>query len=395
VSFDPASGEFIGVAVRAEAARDAVVRLYILVTLTLLAVYGLIAASLEIFVLPQHVYGPIRAMLRADRAVQEGRGEELIPAADMPADELGEIMRSRNEAILTIRRHERALAEALAKLEAVATDLKRKNHLIEMARRNMAEHDRLASLGMMSAGLAHEMNTPLAVLKGLTEKLDDGGGAGVSKEEAELMRRVVDRLERLSESLLDFARVRPPASAPTPIRAVVQEAWTLVRLDRERDVEVVNAIPDSLIVPCDADRMVQVFVNLLRNSVDAVSEQAAPHRADHGHPGEGEGRIEVAAERTQRDGHEFISITITDNGPGIHADMLATLFEPFTSTRLDSRGTGLGLAVSEGIVREHGGVLLARNRADAGGAVFEIVLPMEPAHLATEDTQMNTDGKTA
>src|SRR5690606_38548570 len=251
---------------------------------------------------------------------------------------------------------------------------------------NLAEHDRLASLGMMSAGLAHEMNTPLAVLKGLTEKLsgsvERGGGRGISKEEAALMSRVVERLERLSESLLDFARVRPPASAPTPIRAVVQEAWSLVRLDRERHVDMINRIPDSLIVPCDADRMVQVFVNLLRNSVDALSEHApaaVPHRAEHGSPPAGEGRVEVAAEHTQRDGHEFISITITDNGPGIHPDMLATLFEPFTSTRLDSRGTGLGLAVSEGIVREHGGVLLARNRTDATGAVFEIILPISSA----------------
>ena len=158
----------------------------------------------------------------------------------------------------------------------------------------------------------------------------------------------------------------------------MQEAWTLVRLDRERDVEVINRIPDSLIVPCDADRMVQVFVNLLRNSVDALSEpaHAVPHRAERSADADGRGRIEIAAEPARRDGHDFISITITDNGPGIHPDMLATLFEPFTSTRLDSRGTGLGLAVAEGIVREHGGVLLARNRTDATGAVFEIILPV-------------------
>src|SRR5690606_30307440 len=75
-----------------------------------------------------------------------------------------------------------------------------------------------------------------------------------------------------------------------------------------------------------------------------------------------------------RDGADWVSVAIEDTGPGIDPDMIPTLFEPFTSTRLDSRGAGLGLAVSEGIVREHGGLLTARNRTE-GGAVFEILLP--------------------
>ncbi len=387
VGLEAASEEFVSVTVTLQGARDAVVRLYMLMTIALLAVYALVAAALELFVLPQHVYGPIRTLLDADAAVQDGRTEEeIIPEASIPADELGEIMRSRNRSIEAVRRHERDLAEAMKKLEEVATDLRRKNHMLEMARRNMADADRLASLGLMSAGIAHELNTPLAVLKGLVEKLaterqgvETSSRGPVTANEAALMVRVVGRLERLSESLLDFARVRPPSSTLMAMRPLVDEAWTLVKLDRGvegRSVEMVNDVPQELHAWCDSDRMVQVLVNLLRNAVDALAG---------GGGGGGAGRLVVMGEVVRRDGasgvgeQEWCSITITDNGPGIDPRVMATLFEPFASTRLDSTGTGLGLAVAEGIVREHGGVILARNRtepAGATGAVFEIVLPV-------------------
>lgn len=374
VVFDPGKrqGEesFLLAQVRIPEARDAVFRLYILMILALLGVYALVAISLEVFVLPQHVYGPIRRMLAAERAVQEGRDdEELIPEATIPADELGEIMRSRNESILGLRKHQRDLAEALAQLEAVATDLKRKNYLLEMARRNLADADRLASLGMMSAGIAHELNTPLAVLKGLVEKINQNPSAGVDPDRAALMLRVVGRLERLSDSLLDFARVRPPRTRPVELRSVVEEGITLVRLDREAaQIEVVDRVPPGLVVECDGDRMVQVMVNLIRNAIDAL--RSAPGDRAAGPP-----RVEVSAEASTRDGREWVSIAVTDNGPGIEPEILPRLFEPFSSTRLDSRGTGLGLAVADGIVREHSGVILARNRAAHAGAVFEIMLP--------------------
>jgi signal transduction histidine kinase len=391
VAYDAGADRFVTVAVRMAEPRQEVVLLYVVMTIALLGMYAFVAAALELFVLPRHVYGPIETVLTADRAVQEGKREsELIAESQMPADELGEIMRSRNASIEALRRHERALAEALGQLEQVATDLKRKNHLLEMAQRNLVDADRLASLGMMSAGIAHELNTPLAVVKGLVEKLNltqvsrhggrqggsaGSGGVGLSAEEAALMLRVVGRLERLSESLLDFARARPPQTRPTPIRAVVDEAWTLVRLDREaRDVEMVNAVAETIVAECDPDRIVQVLVNLLRNAVD-VMETAPAKGSAEGRKAIPPWRVNVAAEQTRREGREWVSLTITDNGPGIDPQVMGRLFEPFVSTRLDARGTGLGLAVAEGIVREHGGLILARNRTDGSGAVFEVMLP--------------------
>ena len=182
------------------------------------------------------------------------------------------------------------------------------------------------------------------------------------------MLRVVQRLERLSESLLDFARVRPPESRPISLASVVEEAMTLLRLDREfAGVDVVSDVSASLIVECDGDRMIQVLVNLLRNAAQALDTNRRERSES--------ARIHVAAQAFARDGVEWVGLTITDNGPGIDPELLSRLFEPFVSTRLDSRGTGLGLAVADGIVREHGGVLLARNLPGRAGAVFEVILP--------------------
>ena len=370
--------------VRIAEARAAVLRLYGLTAAALLAVYALVALALEFFVLPQHVYAPIKRMLDAERAVQDGRPQdELIPEHAIPADELGEIMRSRNGSIVSLRRNQAALAEALDRLEEVANDLKKKNHLLEAARRNLADADRLASLGMMSAGIAHELNTPLTVLKGLVERLDADPRAGLDKETSALMVRVVGRLERLGESLLDFARVRPAEWRSAELRAIVEEAATLVRLDRDaRDVRLANDVPDGVILSCDSDRVVQVLVNLLRNGVDAVRRGPAdgePVPMRNGVRGE----VRASSERAIKDGRDWVTVSVADDGPGIDPEVLPRLFEPFVSTKLDSRGTGLGLAVADGIVREHGGMILARNRPGKGGSVFEVVLPVSAGSTLT------------
>ncbi len=382
VAWDEGDGGFVTARAKIEAARSAVRRLYGLVALALLSFYGLIAAAFEVFVLPRQVYSPIRRMLAADEAVQDGRAsDEIIPESAIPADELGDIMRSRNRSIVSLRRHEAALADALARLEEVATDLRRKNHLLETARRNLADADRLASLGMMSAGIAHELNTPLAVLKGLVEKLADDPAHRVDAAEAELMVRVVRRLERLSESLLDFARARPPETARVRLRPLVEEALTLVRLDRgTADVQMTDLVPERMELDCDGDRVVQVLVNLVRNAVDAA-RRGAGRSSNAAQPA-----VVIEATHIRRDGTDWIALTVTDNGPGIEPAVLSRMFEPFVSTTLDARGTGLGLAVAEGIVREHGGVMLARNRPGRTGAVFEVVLPAphEPAADATD-----------
>jgi len=380
---------FDGMAVVIPEVRSAATRMYVLLVGALLVGYFLVALALEFLVLPRNVYDPIRRMLDADAAIQGGRKDaELIPARDIPQDELGDIMRSRNESIVKLRSQETALNDALARLEAVANDLKAKNHLLETARRNLADADRLASLGMMSAGIAHELNTPLAVLKGLTETLNINPRGGVEPATAALMLRVVGRLERLGDSLLDFARVRPPTSRVAPLGPIVAEALTLVSLDREAaNITFVSHIEANVLAECDPDRLVQVFVNIIRNAADAMTTLPPRPTIDATPP-----TIEIRADLFHRDDRDWASVTIIDQGPGIDPAILARLFEPFASTRLDARGSGLGLAVSEGIIREHGGLILARNRSDRSGAIFEVILPAGPSAATSSTTPAHPSG---
>lgn len=374
VAIGEGAGRFVEVRTRSSRARDKARVIYILLIVTLLAGYALVAIALELFVLPQHVYSPIRALLDADEAVRRrDASNELVPGERIPRDELGEIMRSRNETVRQLRDHQRELAGALSRLESVAVDLHKKNKLLEAARRNLEGADRLASLGMMSAGIAHELNTPLAVVKGLVEKLGDRGS--LSDTESALLVRVVGRIEKLSEGLLDFARVRTPEMRPERVASIVDEAWGLLRLDRQTidpsgSLSFENAVDPGLVVPCDHDRMVQVFVNLIRNAVHAVERRDAVAS-----------EIVVRSRREERDGACWAVVSVQDSGPGIDPTMIDSLFEPFVSTRLDAKGTGLGLAVSDGIVREHGGFMVPSNRMENGerrGACFDVFVPVAP-----------------
>jgi signal transduction histidine kinase len=152
---------------------------------------------------------------------------------------------------------------------------------------------------------------------------------------------------------------------------------TLVKLDREtQGVHLRNEVPKDLVLSCDADRIVQVLVNLIRNAADAIVSLRDRQPGDRQHA------VVVQAGLVRRDGDDWVSLTVTDSGPGIDKDVIQKIFEPFVSTGLDARGTGLGLAVVDGIVREHGGLVLARNLAPVGdsearGAVFEVLLPRE------------------
>ncbi len=310
--------------------------------LVLGSIYVLAVLLLELVIMPEYVYSPLRRMLEADAATQAGNRErELIPDSEILDDEIGYIMRSRNETVESLRRHEDELARALRRLE---------------------EQDRLVSLGLLSASVAHELNTPLAVLNGSIEQLIETSTDAQTLNRLARMQRVTQRLRRISESLVDFARVRTQNMEPLALRALIDEAWSLVAIDEKASsVELVNEVGAEAQVVGNSDRLAQVFVNLLRNSLNAVEA--------------GRGRIVVRSRRQERPGEAGIAVSVEDNGPGIPTDVLPDIFEAFVTTRLDARGTGLGLTVAEGIVTQHGGSITASNRAE-GGACLEVWLPV-------------------
>jgi signal transduction histidine kinase len=304
------------------------------------AIYILAVLVLETTIMPLYVYRPLQLMLDADQATQHGdRDRELISEAFISADEIGHIMRSRNATVMELRKREEDLEEALRKLEA---------------------QDRLVSLGLLSASVAHELNTPLTVLQGSIEKLTENTDDPATLERLARMLRVTQRIRRISESLVDFSRVRKQHMEPVPLRQLFDEAWALVAIDKKAAAaRFANQVHADDMITGNSDRLVQVFVNLLRNALDAI-------------PASGE--ITVHSRRLNRNSQPWISIAVEDNGPGIPRDVLPDIFEAFVSTRLDAKGTGLGLTVAEGIIHQHGGTIAASNRAE-GGACLEVTLP--------------------
>ena len=324
------------------------------VVVVLAAGYGLAVLLLELVIMPVYVYRPLRLLLSADESSRRGdREHELIDGGLISDDELGQIMRSRNAAITELRQHESDLAAALAALE-------RKNEMLDAARRNLADQDRLASVGMMSASIAHELNTPLAVLHGSVEKLQETVKDAAAQERLARMQRVTERLRKISGNLLDFARPPRYVMAPVDVRGIVEEAWGLVSIDEKAAaVRFENAVPAGDLVTGDTDRLVQVFVNLLRNALGAVKSG---------------GTIRVHSRRITAESQSWEVIDVDDDGPGIPDEVLPQIFEAFVTSRLDARGTGLGLTVAAGIVQQHAGAIEASNRP-AGGARLEVRLP--------------------
>jgi len=327
--------------------QDAISRAKITLFLVLGSIYIAAVVLLESAIMPLYVYRPLRRMLEADTATRAGdRQQELIPRSEILGDEIGQIMQSRNDTVSELRRQEDELAAALRRLE---------------------EQDRLVSLGLLSASVAHELNTPLAVLHGSIEKLIETTLATNNEqhtlERLARMQRVTQRLRTISESLVDFAKVRQQHTEPVAAHGLIDDAWALVAIDpRASGITFTNLVDPEERVVGNPDRLVQVFVNVLRNAVNAVEI-----------PG---GRVDVRARHVDRAGEPGVAVAVEDNGPGIPADVLPDIFDAFVTTRLDARGTGLGVTVAEGIVTQHGGAITASNRRE-GGACLEVWLPAQ------------------
>lgn len=214
--------------------------------------------------------------------------------------------------------------------------------------------ERLASAGQLSAGVAHELRNPLAVIETSLFILNERMG---SDERAQRqLRRIGEQVAvatAIVNDLLETVRNRPISRAPVDLAAVARDA--LGRVPRPSNITVaLDLAPGVAVVEGDARRLTQVAVNLLSNAVQSLSEASVPAP-----------RLALSV---ARDGDEA-TLSVVDNGPGIPLDALPRLFDPLFSTRPE--GTGLGLALSRRIVEAHGGALTAANGAH-GGARFTL-----------------------
>jgi two-component system sensor histidine kinase HydH len=229
--------------------------------------------------------------------------------------------------------------------------------LLREAREKRREHERrLASLGQMSAVLAHEIKNSLASLKGNLQLLARGLPADDDKARKKAARVVdeVGRLEALTNDLLTFARTGELRRAEVDPEALVRDVVAGLDPEGARVRVTVDGAPARAAL--DGDRVKQVLRNLVENALHAGGEGAAPVEGS------------VGTERGR------LAIDVRDHGPGIAVEDLPRLFEPFFTTK--THGTGLGLAVARSIVELHGGTIAADNDA-GGGARFRVRLPME------------------
>ena len=240
---------------------------------------------------------------------------------------------------------------------------------------NLAHSEKMATIGRLVSGVAHEVNNPLAAILGFTDLLLENPEVPASaREDLQIILQETQRTKVIVQDLLSFARQRPVQRELVQVNSLLRQTIKLRSYDFASHGVEVNEDFEEKLAPAigDAQQLQQVFLNILNNAYDAVQEAGQ------------RGHIKI---RTQRQG-DSIEVAITDNGTGISDPQ--RIFDPFYTTKQPGKGTGLGLSICYGIVRAHGGEILCWNNVDAGGSTFVVRIP-----VATENALPATSAKEA
>jgi PAS domain S-box-containing protein len=232
--------------------------------------------------------------------------------------------------------------------------------------------ERLAAVGQLISGVAHELNNPLTAILGYSQLLTSSGQLGPQGVEySEKLYKQAQRTHRIVQNLLSFARQHKPERIPVKMNQTLEETLALRDYDlRMNNIRVhLDLASDLPVTAADPHQLQQVFLNMVNNAVDAILERST------------EGDLWV---HTGMEGERLV-IEFTDSGPGVKDP--SRVFDPFYTTKPVGKGTGLGLSICYGIVTEHGGTISVRN-APAGGACFTIELPCQP--VATGGSQLDS-----
>ncbi len=229
-----------------------------------------------------------------------------------------------------------------------------------MLQAKLMHTEKMAAVGQLVSGVAHEVNNPLTAVLGFTDLLlENPEVPEKAKKDLAIILQEAQRTKQIVQNLLSFARQRPPQRQPVQVNAIVRRTLALRSYDlANHDIRVVEKMDGALPeVIGDAHQLQQVFLNILNNAYDAVCEAGQP------------GRIEVET----RVAGNCAEVLFRDNGPGISNP--ERIFDPFFTTKEVGKGTGLGLSICYGIVHEHGGEISCQN-SPGGGASFSVRLPL-------------------
>ncbi|MFW5878435.1 MAG: sensor histidine kinase [Myxococcota bacterium] len=255
----------------------------------------------------------------------------------------------------SFRRMVAALADERERVQRQIEELEETNRSLEQARDAMVRSEKLAAVGRLSAGLAHEIGNPLGGLIGYLEILKTRVEDPSQRELLEGALSSCQRIDHAIRELLDLARPKEVTVAPFEVKAAMEEARRLV-LPRVGEARIeMESGEEALVAVGDRGGLVQVLVNLLLNAVDATERS---------------GTILLSARHEE----DRIVVSVIDDGPGLPPGKQEEIFEPFFTTKAPGEGTGLGLAISRSIVESWGGRMWAAD-AKEGGAVLAITLP--------------------
>jgi signal transduction histidine kinase len=373
-----------------ESRRDASVILAMLITGDLLVIFGFGS-----YILRKKLVAPIERLVSDVRRMTEG-GDHRI--GEMQSSELQAIARSVNALADRLMHDQALLAENVQSLE-------RTNEELVTARNQVIRAARLASVGTLAAGIAHEVGNPLGAIIAYTDvALGRASKGGQDTSLLAAVREEAFRIDRIVRSLLDYARPRArEAESVAPAELLERVRELLTAQGKFDNVDVVWRFDDALpMIHIDPSRLEQVMVNLLLNALDAVEGRAGarievsataeigatlamPARREDDPSGVNYLHRRRAAADRRGGGSDplftatrVVEIRIADNGPGVRPEDLERIFDPFFTTKAPGKGTGLGLAICAQLAESMGGRIGVFN-AEQGGAVFTVRIPASAA----------------
>lgn len=345
-----------------------------------LTMMGAFAIVLIIFIpfflrLAKGIFSPLERMTKTMSRVEKGDLAARIGSVGSE-DEIGKVAEHLDTLLDEVQERDRALRswadELNARVEDRTAELKEANTKLEETYQQLVMSEKLASIGEITAGVAHEINNPVAVIQGNVDVMRQtlGEKAAPVQTELGLIDRQVQRIDAIVSKLLQFARPTEFGAYEEAVEIAPLLEDCLVLVDHvfsKKEIKVVKEIGDAPPVRISPGELQQIVINLIVNAVQAM---------------EGHGILTLSLETTVRDGRSGACLQVRDTGPGIPKGKLKSVFDPFFTTKL-GEGTGLGLSISQNLIQRANGLISVRNVA-SGGAEFSVWLPEDVGEMAAE-----------
>ena len=340
----------------------------------LAAFLAIVALTVPLFLrIARGIFAPLERMTKTMREVEEGNLEARIGLVGT-RDEIGEVASHLDTLLDQVRDRDQALrnwAEELnTRVEQRTEELRDANKKLETTFQQLVVSEKLASIGEITAGVAHEINNPVAVIQGNVDVMRAalGDKAADLNTEFSLIDRQVQRINAIVGKLLQFARPSEFSGTADSVALdeVIEDCLVLVGYGiSQTDTTVIRDFQDAPNVMMDHGELQQVVINLLVNALQAM---------------DGSGVLTLRIKPQSRNDRQGVSVEIKDSGAGIADDILDKVFDPFFTTK-PGEGSGLGLSISQTLVQRAGGQIIARHGSD-GGTVFTVWLPSADAAQA-------------